>query len=225
MPDFGGALDTLENVSTAGVATEAQLLDLEAQIEHQRVQQMELIARIAEHEQQTLDNQREMLRQMDNGASPAQAYNARSVSQSATFRAHRAGARGSSMSRSQEPSTEPHRSQEPNRSREPRRSAGGSSDGQHSARSGRTTLSENNAGTIVTLRASDNRPQDLEAGAGGIKQKQMSAAEQELALTEAALNQDQPQLNHVQLALRVIFMGLVGGALAFAIWVILGRAG
>ena len=215
MPDFGGALDTLENVSTAGVATEAQLLDLEAQIEHQRVQQMELIARIAEHEQQTLDNQREMLRQMDNGATPAQAYNARS----ATFRAHRASARGSSMSRSREPSTEPHRS------REPRRSAGGSSDGQHSARSGRTTLSENNPGTFVPLRASDNRPQDLEADAGSIKQKKMSAAEQELALTEAALNQDQPQLNHVQLALRVIFMGLVGGALAFAIWVILGRAG
>ena len=77
----------------------------------------------------------------------------------------------------------------------------------------------------MPLRASDNRPQDLEAGAGGIKQTKMSAAEQELALTEAALNQDQPQLNHVQLALRVIFMGLVGGALAFAIWVILGRAG
>ena len=38
--------------------------------------------------------------------------------------------------------------------------------------------------------------------------RKMSAAEQELALTEAALNQDQPQLNHVQLALRVIFMGL-----------------
>ena len=75
-----------------------------------------------------------------------------------------------------------------------------------------------------------NRGQDVmsrasKADAGSIKQKKMSAAEQELALTEAALNQDQPQLNHVQLALRVIFMGLVGGALAFAIWVILGRAG
>ena len=191
------------------------------QIERQRLQQAELITRIAEQEQQTLINQREQLRRMDNGQEQAQTYNPH-------------GARDSyrQRHRSREPAVEG-RASTARASREPSRER--SERSAHSGSMRRASREPSPAGGGETHKASfrsgrSGRPEHIEAAAppsGPGAAKRRSEAEQELQMTEDVVNPEGQttlaQLGPTQIAVRVALAVFLAAGLGVAIFTILSR--
>eukprot|EP00277_Geminigera_cryophila_P015962 CAMPEP_0179460082 /NCGR_PEP_ID=MMETSP0799-20121207/43246_1 /TAXON_ID=46947 /ORGANISM="Geminigera cryophila, Strain CCMP2564" /LENGTH=215 /DNA_ID=CAMNT_0021262205 /DNA_START=244 /DNA_END=888 /DNA_ORIENTATION=- len=201
-----GAPDEPELIGS-GVASESRVLELEGQIEQQRVQQMELISRIAQQEQRTLETQREQLRMMDNGIEPGRAYrsdvakeggkSARSTSlRSGTDKIERLAVNHQSLSRS----VRTHHQSSVNSVRS---CSVGSSEPPHD---------HDIEGSL---------PPDGPGASGAAtgKTKLLSAAEEELQLTEECVHPEQhvtlAQLGPFQIGLRVTFAILVGGGICW----------
>lgn len=203
----------------SGIASEAKVMELEEQIEFQRRQQAELIARIAEHEQNTLDGQREILRRIDNGMEPARAYNSSGVRDS--FRQHRASRRESSPS-----------------SREPSRERSIRSDSQYSARSGHTNptqprqslnIEHNNSQQSLRSNPSKNaRGQNTVTDENEVK-RTLGSAEEELQMTEQVVNEGDhitlAQLGPLQIGLRMVGVLVIAAVIGISVHTILNRLG